>query len=280
MTGDCAAPKIALGAYVLGALDPAERSELEIHLAGCAVCRAELASLAGLPGLLSRLRLSDVTDFDGTGLDGTGLDGTGLDGTGLDGTGLDSAGPDGAGRSDGAGPAGRSERTGAHRRPAVAAGGGAERALVAMRRSRRASRRRTALGAVALAAGVAAAAVGLTAAVGPGGGGVEPTPPGRMVTATDATSRVEAWVWMTADPAGTAFTLRLANVPPGSHCALVAQSVDGRRETAASWEANYHHGYQGVEVRGTAGIAPSDLSRLLVLTDDGRQLVALPGHPT
>ncbi|MCL9797824.1 hypothetical protein MXD58_026640, partial [Frankia sp. AgKG'84/4] len=134
--------------------------------------------------------------------------------------------------------------------------------------------------AVALAAGVAAAAAGITAAVGPGGGGVEPTPPGRMVTATDATSRVEAWVWMTADPAGTAFTLRLANVPPGSHCALVAQAVDGRRETAASWAANYQHGYEGVEVRGTAGIAPSELSRLLVMTDDGRQLVALPGHPT
>ena len=44
-----------LGAYVLGALDPAERSRLEAHLAGCTACRDELAELAGLPGLLGRL---------------------------------------------------------------------------------------------------------------------------------------------------------------------------------------------------------------------------------
>jgi len=47
--------RLLLGCYVLATLDPAERSQLETHLSGCAECRTELASYAGLPGLMSRL---------------------------------------------------------------------------------------------------------------------------------------------------------------------------------------------------------------------------------
>ncbi len=43
------------GAYVLGALAPAERAEYEQHLAGCPGCREAVASIAVLPGLLRRL---------------------------------------------------------------------------------------------------------------------------------------------------------------------------------------------------------------------------------
>ena len=43
------------GAYVLGALTPAERDSYEAHLAKCAECRHEVAQLAVLPGLLARL---------------------------------------------------------------------------------------------------------------------------------------------------------------------------------------------------------------------------------
>src|SRR5690242_17367909 len=42
-------------AYVLGALSGAERAEYEDHLAGCARCRAAVAELAGMPGLLGQL---------------------------------------------------------------------------------------------------------------------------------------------------------------------------------------------------------------------------------
>lgn len=44
-----------LGVYVLGALEPAARDRVERHLSGCAGCRNELADLAVLPTLLSRL---------------------------------------------------------------------------------------------------------------------------------------------------------------------------------------------------------------------------------
>jgi len=47
--------RLALGAYVLGALEPGERAELAAHLEDCARCRAEVAEFAPLPGLLGRL---------------------------------------------------------------------------------------------------------------------------------------------------------------------------------------------------------------------------------
>ncbi|WP_433264127.1 anti-sigma factor family protein [Actinosynnema sp. CS-041913] len=51
---------VALGAYLLGSLDPAERSAFERHLRGCAICRREMLRLAPLPGLLSQVRLEDL----------------------------------------------------------------------------------------------------------------------------------------------------------------------------------------------------------------------------
>lgn len=43
------------GAYVLGALSPAERSEFQAHLKGCDECTRATLELAGLPGLLARV---------------------------------------------------------------------------------------------------------------------------------------------------------------------------------------------------------------------------------
>jgi len=48
------------GAYVLGALSPAERTAYERHLATCSFCREAVAEIAVLPGLLGRL---DPADF-------------------------------------------------------------------------------------------------------------------------------------------------------------------------------------------------------------------------
>lgn len=50
-----------LASYVLGALSPADRRQLDAHLVDCPACRQELASYAGLPGLLSRLDLAEAT---------------------------------------------------------------------------------------------------------------------------------------------------------------------------------------------------------------------------
>jgi anti-sigma-K factor RskA len=48
------------GAYVLGALSPAERAAYERHLASCSFCREAVADIAVLPGLLGRL---DAAEF-------------------------------------------------------------------------------------------------------------------------------------------------------------------------------------------------------------------------
>lgn len=51
----------ALGAYVLGALEPAERRAVEAHVADCTRCRDELAALSGMPALLDRLTSDEAT---------------------------------------------------------------------------------------------------------------------------------------------------------------------------------------------------------------------------
>src|SRR5215469_1088727 len=49
-----------LGVYVVGAIEPAERSVVDDHLAYCQACRDELAGLAGLPAMLGRVPAADV----------------------------------------------------------------------------------------------------------------------------------------------------------------------------------------------------------------------------
>ena len=50
-SADCRDIRQALGVYVLGAIDPAERTAVDNHLNTCPECREELAGLAGLPPL-------------------------------------------------------------------------------------------------------------------------------------------------------------------------------------------------------------------------------------
>jgi anti-sigma factor RsiW len=54
------AEHVARGAYLLGALDPRERAEVETHLSSCRRCRDELADLAPLPGLMSRITVDEA----------------------------------------------------------------------------------------------------------------------------------------------------------------------------------------------------------------------------
>jgi anti-sigma factor RsiW len=59
-TASCREIRHSLGVYVLGAIDPAERAQVDEHLATCADCREELASLAGLPALLRRVPTAEA----------------------------------------------------------------------------------------------------------------------------------------------------------------------------------------------------------------------------
>lgn len=56
----CREVRQLLGVYVVGAIDPAERSIVDSHLEYCQSCREELSGLAGLPALLGRVPLADA----------------------------------------------------------------------------------------------------------------------------------------------------------------------------------------------------------------------------
>jgi hypothetical protein len=68
----CRAIRQLLGVYVLGAIEPAERALVDEHLGECQPCRDELAGLAGLPAMLSRVPVADVERLA---LQATGLPG-------------------------------------------------------------------------------------------------------------------------------------------------------------------------------------------------------------
>lgn len=56
----CDATTLALGAFVLGALEPAERRQVREHLSRCPLCAAEYSEFEGLPALLDKVRLDDL----------------------------------------------------------------------------------------------------------------------------------------------------------------------------------------------------------------------------
>jgi hypothetical protein len=56
----CEETTLALGAYVLGALEPDERRQVRDHLSQCRRCAEEYAEFEGLPALLDRVRLEDL----------------------------------------------------------------------------------------------------------------------------------------------------------------------------------------------------------------------------
>jgi Putative zinc-finger len=56
----CREIRQALGVYVLGAIDPAERAQVDEHLSSCQECREELASMAGLPAMLRKVPIAEA----------------------------------------------------------------------------------------------------------------------------------------------------------------------------------------------------------------------------
>ena len=60
-TWTCTEARPSLGVYVLGAIDPAERTLVDAHLVTCRDCRDELARVAGLPALLARVNPDEIS---------------------------------------------------------------------------------------------------------------------------------------------------------------------------------------------------------------------------
>lgn len=62
MNDDHRTMREALGAWVLGSLDGADRRAVDAHLGECDECREEVATLSAMPGLLSRVTVEEVED--------------------------------------------------------------------------------------------------------------------------------------------------------------------------------------------------------------------------
>jgi len=82
---------------------------------------------------------------------------------------------------------------------------------------------------------------------------------------------VHMTVKMASASTGTSMTLWLSGVPSGEHCRLIAISDTGDRETAGSWEATYTG---TAVVKGTTSIGYKHISKLVIETYDGTQLVS------
>lgn len=62
---ECREVRHLLGVYVIGAIEPHERSVVDKHLAWCQSCRDELAGLAALPAMLGKVPAADVERLNG-----------------------------------------------------------------------------------------------------------------------------------------------------------------------------------------------------------------------
>lgn len=192
----------SLGAYALGALEPPDRAQVETHLRFCQDCRDQLASIAGLPGLLSHLQPTDL-DLD------LGLD-------------LDIA-------ADGS--------TGT---PATGVGADLlQRTLRELAVRQRRQRTRTRMLSAAASLVLLAAGAGLTTALSAPTGPHQPT---STITAADRGSRATAVFTLHTQPWGTAVTVHLQHVPAGTHCRLLTIDRRGQQQTISSWQADYDGG--------------------------------------
>lgn len=201
MTDDCDATWLSLGSYALGALEPADRHEVEAHLASCPDCLAELTELESVVAALALLSPDDVSPPTPSADLFTRTTGA------VDATESYAAEPEDT-ESD---------------EPELAD-------LETVRRQR--SKRWL----VAVAASVVVLAGGATAI----DIAVSSSSSQSATTVASATSGgVQLRVAATDAKSGTRLELTSKGLPRHEHCRLVALAADGSRHDAGSWDASY-----------------------------------------
>ncbi|MBD2894311.1 hypothetical protein amrb99_32350 [Actinomadura sp. RB99] len=260
---ECADVRTALGVYVVGAIDPAERGRVDAHLEGCPACRDELAGLAGLPALLGRVEEAQLEQVAGPGR-AAAPDPEFLDGL------LTRAAERRRGRL---GPLGR---------PA----GGRGRVT-----------RWAPLAAAACLLLVAGALFGgFVLPSGDGGRTASPpgasppaasappepepeptvTPAGRgeRITAVNPDNKIKGVVFLQRKEWGTQVELYLSGVPKGEHCRMMVIARDGRRDAIGSWSVPYDTGYG--DYHGSTMFPRGQLYSFEIVGLDGKPLLTIP----
>ncbi|WP_329095766.1 anti-sigma factor [Actinomadura citrea] len=242
---DCTEARTALGSYVLGALDPGERSRLEAHLEDCPACRDELAGMAGLPAMLGRVDEAQLERVAGPPpelLDGL-----------LARAAERRRGPLGPlGRLAGGRAAGWAPTAAAACLLLIA--GGLFGGLLFPSRT--------------------GGTDGPDAKPPPSASSSAPVVAGERITAEDPRSSVKGYVVLHRKAWGTEVELHLAGVPKGSHCRLLVIARDGRRDALGSWYVPYDEGYG--EYRGSTMFPRGQLFSFEIVGLDGRPLLTIP----
>ena len=238
-TMDCSEARISLGVYVLGAIDPAERSQVDAHLTTCRDCRDELAGLAGLPALLARVSKEEASALADT-----------------------SDGPLTLAEVDSAEPPRELLATVLD--------------LTAARRRRR--RWREASLAVAAAAIIAAGVFGglqlgshpaqpaMTASgelyLGPASG--------PMTTATGKSGDMTATVGYTPMGWGTQLDAKVTGIAPGTNCQLWVFDSSGNRYLVGNWVTDNAEGK--VWYPGSVGLSSKDITAFEITVGQGQEI--------
>ena len=230
-TWDCTEARPSLGVYVLGAIDPAERSLVDAHLLTCRDCRDELAGLAGLPALLARVNPDEISRIcpDDTVLSSTGLGSTSRASTGGASTGLSSTG--------------RASVPAAAEEPPPGELIGTVLDLAEARRRRGRWRIASAAAAVVVIAGGlfgGLSSMGTTQIIkvplssGPGHW--------ETVQATSKITGASASVSYAHEKWGDAFEVLVDHIPVGTTCQLMVVHPDGTKTQVAAWTVDDDEG--------------------------------------
>lgn len=238
-TMDCSAARISLGVYVLGAIDPAERAQVDAHLTTCRDCRDELAGLAGLPALLARVSKEEAIALADT-----------------------SASPLPLAEVDAAEPPRELLATVLD--------------LTAARRRRR--RWREASLAVAAAAVIAVGVfAGLQLGSRPAqpattaSGQLYLGPPsGPMRTATGNSGDMTATVGYTAMGWGTQLDAKVTGIAPGTNCQLWVFDSSGNHYLAGNWVTDNDEGK--VWYPGSVGLSSKDVAAFEITVGHGQEI--------
>lgn len=255
---ECADVRTALGVYVVGAIDPAERGRVDAHLEGCPACRDELAGLAGLPALLGRVEEAQLEQVAGSG-GAQAPDPEFLDGL------LARA----AERRRGwLGPLGR--RAGGRGRIArwVPLAAAACVLLVAG----------VLFGGFVLPSddgGRTASPPAASESPGPEPETtVTPTGRGERLVAVNPENKIKGIVFLKRQEWGTQVELYLSGVPKGEHCRMMVIARDGRRDAIGSWSVPYDNGYG--DYHGSTMFPRGQLFSFEIVGLDGKPLLTIP----
>lgn len=228
---ECPEARTSLGVYVLGAIDPAERALVDSHLATCRQCRDELAGLAGLPALLSRVSAEEAAAL--------------------------AVAPDEPPAEEGTGDTAKGPKNAEEPPRELLA------TVLDLTAARRRRRRLTRLGAGMAAALIVAAGVfgglqargGTAPSTSASGENFTGTPNGPWQTVTTASGGMGATVQWRSMGWGTQLQVVTDGIPLGTLCQLYVLGAGGSRTLAGSWVTDNHEG--SVWYPASAGVAAS-----------------------